>query len=115
MASEKVGFGTNSLLEQWRDSYENDDYDYDPYDDDMYEGQEILDKIQTICDNLDIKMEYYKDEDDCFTNFESAFPAIVLDNTITVREALSWEPTVSPLNDNEIDFRISFDESDDED
>ncbi|GJR06791.1 hypothetical protein Tco_0529775 [Tanacetum coccineum] len=56
MASEKVGFGTNSLLEQLRDSYENDDYDYDPYDDDMYEGQEILDKIQTICDNLDIKV-----------------------------------------------------------
>ncbi|GJT36483.1 hypothetical protein Tco_0926902 [Tanacetum coccineum] len=28
---------------------------------------------------------------------------------------LSCEPTVSPLNDNEIDFRISFDESDDED
>ncbi|GKA71690.1 hypothetical protein Tco_0777829 [Tanacetum coccineum] len=60
-------------------------------------------------------MEYCEDEDDCFTNFESAFPAIVLDNTITAREALSWEPTVSPLNDNEIDFRISFDESDDED
>ncbi|GJR71748.1 hypothetical protein Tco_0084113 [Tanacetum coccineum] len=37
--------------------------------------------------------------------------AIVLDDTS--REALSWEPTVSPLNDNEIDFRISFDESDD--
>ncbi|GKD97299.1 hypothetical protein Tco_1381196 [Tanacetum coccineum] len=61
------------------------------------------------------KMEYCEDEDDCFTNFESEFPAIVLDNTITPREALSWEPTVSPLNDNEIDFRISFDESDDED
>ncbi|GJR94051.1 hypothetical protein Tco_0266225 [Tanacetum coccineum] len=28
---------------------------------------------------------------------------------------LSCEPTVSPLNDNKIDFRISFDESDDED
>ncbi|GKC26499.1 hypothetical protein Tco_1033793 [Tanacetum coccineum] len=27
----------------------------------------------------------------------------------------SCEPTISPLNDNEIDFRISFDESDDED
>ncbi|GJZ39684.1 hypothetical protein Tco_0586247 [Tanacetum coccineum] len=59
------------------------------------------------------KMEYCEDEDDCFTNFESEFPAIVLDDT--PREALSWEPTVSPLNDNEIDFRISFDESDDED
>ncbi|GKA30169.1 retrotransposon protein, putative, ty1-copia subclass [Tanacetum coccineum] len=56
MASEKVGFSTNSLLEQWRDTYENDDYDYDLYDDDMYEGQEIPDKIQAICDNLDIKV-----------------------------------------------------------
>ncbi|GJU54617.1 hypothetical protein Tco_1228331 [Tanacetum coccineum] len=37
MASEKVGYGDNSLLEQWRDSYENDDYDFDPYDDDMYD------------------------------------------------------------------------------
>ncbi|GJS20978.1 retrovirus-related pol polyprotein from transposon TNT 1-94 [Tanacetum coccineum] len=39
MASEKVGFGTKSLLEQWKDSYENGDYDEDPYDDDMYKGQ----------------------------------------------------------------------------
>ncbi|GJT35157.1 hypothetical protein Tco_0925576 [Tanacetum coccineum] len=61
------------------------------------------------------KMEYYEDKDDCLTNFKSKFPARVLDNTMTPREALSWEPTVSPLNDNKIDFRISFDESDDED
>ncbi|GJS77338.1 hypothetical protein Tco_0727219 [Tanacetum coccineum] len=61
------------------------------------------------------KMEYYEDEDDCFTNFESEFPTIVLDDTLTSREALSWEPTESPLNDNETDFRISFDESDDKD
>ncbi|GKE15252.1 hypothetical protein Tco_1422829, partial [Tanacetum coccineum] len=31
MTSEKVGFGTQSLLEQWRDSYRNDDYDEDPF------------------------------------------------------------------------------------
>ncbi|GJW41511.1 hypothetical protein Tco_0067356 [Tanacetum coccineum] len=61
------------------------------------------------------KMEYYEDEDDCFTNFETKFPAIVLDNTLTSDATLSCGPTVSPLNDNEIDFRISFDESDDED
>ncbi|GKE17854.1 hypothetical protein Tco_1425431, partial [Tanacetum coccineum] len=61
------------------------------------------------------KMEYCEDEDDCFTNFESEFPAIVLDNTMIPREALSWEPTVSPLNDNKIDFKVSFDEFDDED
>ncbi|GJZ95854.1 hypothetical protein Tco_0668188 [Tanacetum coccineum] len=59
------------------------------------------------------KMEYCEDEDDCFTNFESEFLAIVLDDTS--REVLSWEPTVSPLNNNKIYFRISFDESDDED
>ncbi|GKB10993.1 hypothetical protein Tco_0844916 [Tanacetum coccineum] len=35
MASERVGFGTQSLLEQWRDSYGNGDYDEDPYDDDI--------------------------------------------------------------------------------
>ncbi|GJR69276.1 hypothetical protein Tco_0015341 [Tanacetum coccineum] len=36
-------------------------------------------------------------------------------NWETAKYALSCEPTVSPLNDNEIDFRISFDESEDED
>ncbi|GJW92531.1 hypothetical protein Tco_0170084 [Tanacetum coccineum] len=40
-----VGYGTNSLLKQWRETYGNADYDYDPYDDDMYEGQEIPDNI----------------------------------------------------------------------
>ncbi|GJX63376.1 RNA-directed DNA polymerase [Tanacetum coccineum] len=34
MAYER-GFDTQSLLEQWRDSYGNGDYDDDPYDDDM--------------------------------------------------------------------------------
>ncbi|GKB89677.1 ribonuclease H-like domain-containing protein [Tanacetum coccineum] len=38
------------------DSYENGDYDEDPYDDDMYEGHDIPDKIQDICDNLDIRV-----------------------------------------------------------
>ncbi|GJT14892.1 retrotransposon protein, putative, ty1-copia subclass [Tanacetum coccineum] len=41
MAYERVGFGTQSLLEQWRDSYGNGDYDDDPYDDDMYEGWDL--------------------------------------------------------------------------
>ncbi|GKF39009.1 hypothetical protein Tco_0119070, partial [Tanacetum coccineum] len=38
----------------------------------------------------------------------------VFDDTLTSKAALSCEPTVSSLND-EIDFRISFDESDNED
>ncbi|GJS99628.1 hypothetical protein Tco_0820798 [Tanacetum coccineum] len=39
-----------------RDTYESGDYDEDPYDDDMYEGQDLPDKIQDICDNLDIRV-----------------------------------------------------------
>ncbi|GKC00040.1 hypothetical protein Tco_0986176, partial [Tanacetum coccineum] len=45
---------------------------------------------------------------------ETEFPAIVFNDTLTSEAALSCEPTVSSLND-EIDFRISFDESDNED
>ncbi|GJR45439.1 hypothetical protein Tco_1313542 [Tanacetum coccineum] len=40
---------------------------------------------------------------------------IVFNDTLTSKVVLSCEPTVSPLNDNQIDFRISFDESNDED
>ncbi|GKA48173.1 hypothetical protein Tco_0741131 [Tanacetum coccineum] len=45
---------------------------------------------------------------------ENEFPAIVFNDTLTP-EALLCEPTVRPLNNDEIDFRISFDESNDED
>ncbi|GJY34865.1 retrotransposon protein, putative, ty1-copia subclass [Tanacetum coccineum] len=47
------GYGTNSLLEQWRDSYPNNDY-YDPYDDDMYENHDLSEHLESICDDLDI-------------------------------------------------------------
>ncbi|GJZ71018.1 hypothetical protein Tco_0634869 [Tanacetum coccineum] len=60
------------------------------------------------------KMEYCEDEDDSITNFEPKYPAIVFDDTLTFDATLSYEPMVSPLNENEINFRISFDESDDE-
>ncbi|GJU37055.1 copia protein [Tanacetum coccineum] len=56
MASKRVGFGTQSLLKQWRDSYGNGDFDEDPYDDDMYEGQDLSQELQAICDNLDIRV-----------------------------------------------------------
>ncbi|GJR02778.1 hypothetical protein Tco_0525762 [Tanacetum coccineum] len=45
---------------------------------------------------------------------ETKFPAIVFNDCLTLNETPSCEPTVSSLNDD-IDFRISFDESDDED
>nr|GEU56025.1 zinc knuckle CX2CX4HX4C [Tanacetum cinerariifolium] len=54
MASERVGFGTQNLLEQWRDSYGNGDYDDDLYDDDIYEV--LPQELQAICDNLDIRL-----------------------------------------------------------
>nr|GEX02664.1 hypothetical protein [Tanacetum cinerariifolium] len=58
-------------------------------------------------------MEYCTDEDDSFTNFKTEYSAIVFDDTSDA--ALSCKPMVSPLNNNEIDFKISFDKSEDED
>ncbi|GKA66741.1 hypothetical protein Tco_0766549 [Tanacetum coccineum] len=48
-------------------------------------------------------------------SIETEFPAIVFNDTLTSEAALSCEPTVSSFKNDEIDFRISFDESDDED
>ncbi|GKB78243.1 hypothetical protein Tco_0945138 [Tanacetum coccineum] len=48
-------------------------------------------------------------------SIETEFPAIVFNDTLTSEATLLCEPTVSSLNKDEIDFRISFDESDDED
>ncbi|GJY19833.1 hypothetical protein Tco_0392399 [Tanacetum coccineum] len=46
---------------------------------------------------------------------ETEFPAIVFNETLTSKASLSCESTVSSLNNDEINFKISFDESDDED
>ncbi|GJY73654.1 hypothetical protein Tco_0478085 [Tanacetum coccineum] len=46
---------------------------------------------------------------------ETEFLAIVFNDAFTSEVTLSCEPTISPLNKNKIDFRISFDESDNED
>ncbi|GJY39566.1 hypothetical protein Tco_0425930 [Tanacetum coccineum] len=50
-------------------------------------------------------------------NWETAslMLAIVFNDTLTSEAALSCEPTVSSLNNDKINFRISFDESDDKD
>ncbi|GKC18398.1 hypothetical protein Tco_1020548 [Tanacetum coccineum] len=53
-------YGTQSFLEQWKDSHELDDYEYDTYDDDLYEGQEIPETLQAFCDRLDIKVRGHK-------------------------------------------------------
>nr|GEW86688.1 hypothetical protein [Tanacetum cinerariifolium] len=39
------------------------------------------------------KVKYYEDEDDCFTDFETKFLAIVFDNTLTSDTTPSCEPT----------------------
>ncbi|GJZ53842.1 hypothetical protein Tco_0608727 [Tanacetum coccineum] len=46
---------------------------------------------------------------------DNEFPLYSYNDALTYEVALSCEPTVSPLNDNQIDLRLSFDESDDED
>ncbi|GJZ16692.1 hypothetical protein Tco_0552815 [Tanacetum coccineum] len=60
------------------------------------------------------KIWYDEDVHD-LRSIETEFPAIVFNDNLTSNETLSSEPMVSSLNDNEIDFRILFDESDDED
>ncbi|GKD77073.1 hypothetical protein Tco_1339694 [Tanacetum coccineum] len=68
-------------------------------------------------DNPNITMKEYIriEEEKARRSIETEFPAIVFNYTLTSEGALSCEPTVSSLNNDEIDFRISFDESDDED
>nr|GEY24640.1 hypothetical protein [Tanacetum cinerariifolium] len=48
-------------------------------------------------------------------NFENEFPAIVYNYALATDHKIVSEPLVSPLDNNEIDFRILLDESDDED
>ncbi|GKE65584.1 hypothetical protein Tco_1519745, partial [Tanacetum coccineum] len=52
----KVNYPRDHDSDDETDSYVNGDYDEDPYDDDMYEGQDLPDKLQDICDNLDIRV-----------------------------------------------------------
>ncbi|GKA12111.1 hypothetical protein Tco_0691657 [Tanacetum coccineum] len=58
---------------------------------------------------------WYDEDVHNLRSVETELPAIVFNDTLTSEVALLCEPMVSPLNDNQIDFRISFDESDDDD
>nr|GEV28445.1 hypothetical protein [Tanacetum cinerariifolium] len=59
------------------------------------------------------KIWYDEDVHD-LRSVETEFSAIVFNDTLTSKVALSCEPTVCPLNDNQFNVRISFDKSDDE-
>ncbi|GJV81574.1 hypothetical protein Tco_1517444 [Tanacetum coccineum] len=57
---------------------------------------------------------WYDEDIHDLRSVETEFPAIAFNDEVSSEKPLSYEPTVSSLND-EIDFRISFDDSDDED
>ncbi|GJS00289.1 putative reverse transcriptase domain-containing protein [Tanacetum coccineum] len=58
---------------------------------------------------------WYNDDVHDLRPVETEFPALVFNDELTSEEALSCKPTLIPLHDNEIDFRISFEKSNDED
>ncbi|GJR97496.1 hypothetical protein Tco_0269670 [Tanacetum coccineum] len=91
------------------------------YNDALTSKSDFLTEPTVNMDDPNITMEEYirleeeKARRRVKVSVETEFPAIVFNDKLRFEEALSCEPTVSPLNDNKIDFRISFDESDDED
>ncbi|GKA66054.1 hypothetical protein Tco_0765862 [Tanacetum coccineum] len=56
----------------------------------------------------------YSEDIDYFKDFENEFLAIVYNDALASDHKISSESPVSPLDNDEIDFRISLDESDDE-
>ncbi|GJU73490.1 hypothetical protein Tco_1264895 [Tanacetum coccineum] len=57
---------------------------------------------------------WYDEDIHDLRSIKTKFPAIAFNDEVSSEKTLSCEPIVSSLND-EIDFRISFDDSDDED
>nr|GEW56971.1 hypothetical protein [Tanacetum cinerariifolium] len=59
----------------------------------------------------------YCEDIDYFKDFETDLPSIVYKDALASDHEISSEPTVSPHHDNRVDFdfKISFEESDDED
>ncbi|GJU40693.1 RNA-directed DNA polymerase, eukaryota [Tanacetum coccineum] len=78
-------------------------------------GNEHVNMVTSLCSgntyNNKVKVPDVHD----LRSVETEFLAIVFNDNLTSNETLSCEPTVSSLNDNEIDFKISFHEFDDED
>ncbi|GJW56776.1 hypothetical protein Tco_0103507 [Tanacetum coccineum] len=76
-------------------------------------------KLDTIVDpNHEPDLEIvYCDDLDSFTDFETNFPSIVYNDASTSNQNVSSEPTVSIYNaiKADIDFHISFSDSEDED
>ncbi|GJV55856.1 hypothetical protein Tco_1456861 [Tanacetum coccineum] len=85
----------------------------------LYQGFQMSPQSSTLSqvkelvkmDNPNITLEYISGLEE----EKARRRAIVFNDTLTSETTLSCEPTVSSLNNDKIDFRISFDESDDED
>ncbi|GJS19824.1 hypothetical protein Tco_0448456, partial [Tanacetum coccineum] len=91
-----------------------EDVDPDKADSDLVSMPEddikLVDDFDVNMDDPNITMEEYIRPEE-----EKVRKPIVFDDAFTSEVTHSCEPMVSPINDNKIDFRISFDESDDED
>nr|GEV67914.1 ribonuclease H-like domain-containing protein [Tanacetum cinerariifolium] len=81
----------------------------------LHSKDEALDVIISFIKKTQVNLQRQVQHIHDIRSVETEFPAIVFNDKLASDETLSCEPTVSSLNDNEIDFRISFDESDDED
>nr|GEW41637.1 uncharacterized mitochondrial protein AtMg00810-like [Tanacetum cinerariifolium] len=86
------GYGTQSLLEQWKNSHEHDDYEYDPYDEDLYEGHEIPETLQAFCDRLDIKVGV-------ILNGDSPIPTRIVDGVSQVIAPTTVEQRLAKKNE----------------
>ncbi|GJW79128.1 hypothetical protein Tco_0140810 [Tanacetum coccineum] len=76
-------------------------------------GNAISSLMDTAYWSPEHKIWYDEDVHD-LRSVETEFPTIAFNDQISSEKTLSCEPTVSSLND-EIDFKISFDDSNDED
>ncbi|GJY62618.1 hypothetical protein Tco_0464078 [Tanacetum coccineum] len=70
---------------------------------------------QEFEDHTSGEIIWYDEDVHGLRSVETKFLAIVFNDNLISNETLSCEPTVSSFNDNDTDFRISFDESEDED
>nr|GEU35470.1 hypothetical protein [Tanacetum cinerariifolium] len=82
---------------------------------DMGSTNNVLIPLLGKMDNLDLTMEEYIEVEAKKAHFQSEFPTILYNDALTFGPEISSKPTVSPLKYDRIDFRISFDEFDDED
>nr|GEU73002.1 hypothetical protein [Tanacetum cinerariifolium] len=94
------GYGTNSLLEQWRDSYLDND-DYDTYDDDRLKKEKTQKRGKVFNWETAKYGKIWCDEDVYdLRSVETKFPAIVFNDNLTLNETLSCEPTGKLVSKN---------------